>query len=418
MFDAIVLADSAHARVKLLGLTIAERGRRVATRIGARRVLLLEAGTHELATWAAELGEAALLVIRVTDQMVHLPLVRPLVAGTGATRLAVGPDGAYAGALWADAAHAPAVVAAITANPTEGDADVARGWTAAERIPHGDIARHAVTTPGERKAATKLLLRILVKATEDSPVSRYIYRPLSRPLTQLLLHTPITANQISYFVGVLGLLGCWLTSRPGQTPLIWGAALVFVAGIIDGCDGEVSRLRLTSSSYGAWLDTVVDELTTFSYFIAIGYHTYQHHPQTWVAASLPIGAASYLISVYSIYFFCIVVLKAGGSQYYQGDLEIIDGPDGPTLRPRPRPASKLPPFVQQLGVLALYVIRRDFINLAALGLTFLDLFDVIYGGMWIGGIVAAVIIIPEHLRLRRQLGELARRGARARYVAA
>jgi hypothetical protein len=64
------------------------------------------------------------------------------------------------------------------------------------------------------------------------------------------------------------------------------------------------------------------------------------------------------------------------------------------------------------------MIRRDFINVAALGLTFLDLFQVIYGGMWIGGVVATLIILPEHLRLRRQLRELARRGGGTRYVAA
>jgi hypothetical protein len=275
-----------------------------------------------------------------------------------------------------------------------------------------------VTTPAEKRAAQKLLLRILIKPTEDSPVSKYIYRPLSKPLTVLLLHTPITANQISYFVGLIGLFGCWLTAQPSQSYLIWGAALVFISGIIDGCDGEVSRLRLTSSAFGAWLDTVIDELTTFTYFVAIGYHTYLHHPEWWVGASIVFGAACYLTNVYGIYYFCIVVLKAGGSQYYQGDLEIFESPEGAALRPKQKPPSKAPPWMQALGQIALYMIRRDFINVAALGLTFLNLFEVIYGGMWIGGVIATLIILPEHLRLRRQLRELARRGGGTRYVAA
>lgn len=420
MFDAIVLADSAAARQKLLGLTIAERGRRVAGRMGARRVLVLGAdgGIDALPSWAAELGTAELLVIRVTDQLVHLPLVRPLVAAAGARRIAVGPDGGYAGALWAGPEQIAEVITAILANPTSGDVDVAASWSDAVKVEHGDIARHPVTTPAERKAATKMLLRILIKPAEDSPVSRYIYRPLSRPLTQLLLHTPITANQISYFVGVLGLFGCYLTTRASQASLIWGAALVFVSGVIDGCDGEVSRLRLTSSTFGAWLDTVIDELTTFTYLISIGYHTYVHHPEGWVGASIVVGGVCYVISIYSIYYFCIVVLKAGGSQYYQGDLEIIDAPEGPTLRPRHKAPSTLPPAVQKLGLIALYMIRRDFINLAALALTFFDLYVVIYGGIWVGAVVAALIVIPEHLKLRGQLRELARRGVAPRYVAA
>ena len=37
------------------------------------------------------------------------------------------------------------------------------------------------------QAAAKMLLQLLVKATEDSPVSKYVYRPLSRPLTEMPL---------------------------------------------------------------------------------------------------------------------------------------------------------------------------------------------------------------------------------------
>ena len=419
VFDAIVVADSPHRQTKLLGLTLVERGRRVAGKVGARRVLVIEsaADATALPAWDAERGDAGLLVIRAGDQITHPPLVTPLLAGSGARRIAVGRDGAYGGALYA-ARDASDVIAALVADPAGGDREIARAWTDAQSIEHGEIACHPATTPIERRAAKKLLLRILVKQTEDSPISKYIYRPLSRPLTQLLLHTPITANQVSYFVGVLGLFGCWLTAQYSQAALIWGAALVFAAGIIDGCDGELSRLRLTSSSFGAWLDTVVDELTTFTYFVAIGYHTYLHYPESWVGASIGIGAGCYLISVYGIYYFCIVVLKAGGSQYYQGDLEIVEGPDGAMLRPKRKPPSKLPAWVQAIGTIGLYMIRRDFINLAAFGLTFLNLFEIIYGTMWVGGIVAALIVIPEHLRLRRQLRELARRGGGTRYVAA
>jgi phosphatidylglycerophosphate synthase len=416
--DAVILADSPHAKTVVLGLTLVERGVRVAGRIGARRVFVLD-GSHEpgaLARWDAERGDAALVVIRAGDQIVHPPLLQPLLAGTGARRIAVGPDAAYAGALWADGDAARQVIAALTASPSNGDREVLGAWTDAERFEHGKIARHPVTTPAERKAATKLLLQILVKVDEDSPVSKYIYRPLSRPLTQLLLHTPITPNQVSYIVGLIGLVGCFLTAQPGQSNLIWGAALVFISGIIDGCDGEIARLKLTSSSFGAWLDTIIDELTQFTYFIAIGLHTYHLHPEPWIGGSIGLGAVCYVASIYGIYYFCLVVIKKGGSQYYVGDLVVVDDADGPALSPRPRTGPPRPVWMQQVGTILLYMIRRDFINLAAFALTFANLYGVIYAGIFVGNIVAAVVIVPEHLKLRRQLGELRRRGGAPRFV--
>ncbi len=309
------------------------------------------------------------------------------------------------------------MVAAIAMSPDNADRTLAAGWKSATRVPHGEIARHSATTPAEKRGAARMLLQLLVKASEDSPVSKYIYRPLSRPLTRALLHTPITANQVSLLVALIGLAGCWLTTYPSQSALIWGAALVFVSGIIDGCDGEISRMKLTSSPLGAWLDTIIDELTQVSYFFAIGYHTYLHHPSSWLAASIAIGGVCFLATIYGIYYFSIVVIKQGGSQYYAGDLEIVDAGGSPALKPRVK-TSTAPAWAKSLGQVFLYMIRRDFINLAALVIALFNGYAVIYGGIWLGTVVAALIVVPEHLRLRRQLREIRRRGGVPRYVSA
>jgi phosphatidylglycerophosphate synthase len=422
MFDAVVLADSPHAGVRVLGLTLAERGRRVAGRAGARRVLVVDGAgaAGELAAWHTEGGAPALLILRAGDQVVHPPLVDPLLAGgqpggpAGGRRIAVGPDGAYAGAMWLSAGAAGEAIAALSRD-LGADAELAARWTDAERIAHGAIARHPATTRDERRRAARMLLRILVKA-EDSPVSKYLYRPISRPITRLLVGTPVTPNQVSYVVALIGLLGCWFTARPGPQNLILGAVLVLVAGFIDGCDGEISRLRLTSSKFGAWLDTVVDELTTTAYFVAIGYHTYLHHPDLpWLAPSIAAGLACYLLSVYGIYYFLIVVSKTGNSQHYVGDLEIVESEAGPGLRPRHR-ASTAPPWLRKLGGVLILMVRRDFINIVSLAATLVDAYFAIYLFMLAGGAITAIVVVPEHLKLRRQLREITRRGATPRLV--
>jgi len=396
-FDAVVLATGPYAHNRVLGLTLAERGERVAAKVGARRVLVLDE-TADLAAWDAARGDAALLVIDAREHLVHVPLVEPLVRGSGPKRVAVDAGGYAAGAVWLDG---PAPLDAIARGelPTDG----------ATPIPHGAIARHLARTPSERRAAARMLEQILIKA-EDSPIVRFFYRPLSRPITRLLLHTPITPNQVSIVVLALGVLGCWLTAQPGRAALIWGAALILAGGVIDGCDGELSRLRLTSTKLGAWLDTIIDELTTTLYFIALGNHVLAYHREGWVVPSIVVGAVSYVTTIYVIYYFLIVVSKTGNSQHYVGDLELA----GDGLRKRHRPASKLPPWVQRIGGAMMMLVRRDFINLAALALTFFDAYLVLYAVMLAGGVVAAAVVVPEHLKLRGMLRELARRGAAPR----
>ncbi len=418
-FDAVILADSPHAKTAVLGLSLVERARRVAGRVGVRRVFV-HAGAPsalEWTTWARQVGSAALLVIRGGDQVVHKPLVEPLLAGTQPRRLAVEPDGAFAGALYASGDAVAEVIDSITQSPANADRVLAGRWGSnAEACVHGDIARHPATTGDELRGARDMLLRLNIKK-EDNPVTRTIYRPLSRPLTRILVHTPITPNQISYIVGLLGILGCWLTAQPSQHALIWGAATVFFAGVLDGCDGEIARLKLISSTFGAWLDTVVDEITTTAYYIGIAYHVYAHYSATWVAWSIPFGTLCYVAAIYAIYYFCIVVAKVGGSQFYVGTLELVQGPDGWGLREKPRSPTIKSPLLRMLGRWGMYMKTRDFINLAALGLTFVNGYWVIYVGMLLGGVVTAAIVIPDHVRLRYQLREIERRGGIPHLVA-
>lgn len=413
--DALVIGTAPHAAETVQGLTLVERGRRVCAKIGARRICVVEhaADLAGLAAWDAERCGAGLVVVNAGDQVVHKPLLEPLLAGHGARRIAVGPDDAPAGALYADGDEATAIVQQLAAGASV--EDVSATWRDAERVRHGEIAVHAARTDAERGAAGRMLQRLNIKK-EDNPVTKHVYRPLSKPLTQLLVRTPLTPNQISFAVGVLGVVGCWLTAQPGQAMLIWGAALIFFAGVLDGCDGEIARLKLVYSPLGAWIDTVVDEITTTGYFIGIALHAYRHNPEAWIGHSIWIGTLAYVVTIYAIYYYCIVVAKVGGSQFYEGELEIAEGPGGIGLRVKKRSAKIQSKLLREVGAWLMYVKTRDFINLAALGLALLDAYWVIYLGMLVGGVITAVIVIRDHIKLRFQLGEVARRGGSPQLV--
>ncbi len=413
-FDAIVLAGGPHAGAKVLGLTLVERARRVVGKLGARRTLIVDDSTTaaEIVAWAAGRAGAAVLVVRGRDQVVSRGLGAPLVAGaaTGARRVAVDGAGAYLGALWAGPAEAGALIEAVAAGAgPDGfdDRGHAAAWLAedAVAVTAEAIASHPARDRAERRGATRMLLGLITKG-EDGPVTRYVYRPVSRPVTRLLVHTPISPNQVSIAVGIIGLIGCWFVAQPSQASLILGMGLILAAGFIDGCDGELARLRLQFSPIGAWLDTIIDELTTTVSFVALGIHCVRGSDLAWLPASIWVGLVAYLATIYVIYFFLIVVSKTGNSQHYAGKLDVVDDASGRGLRVVPSKPLPLPPWLVRATAFIPHIIRRDFINLGSFVLALVNLYLINYTIMLVGGVVTILVIGPEHLRLRGQLRRL------------
>src|SRR5262249_24879401 len=104
----------------------------------------------------------------------------------------------------------------------------------------------------------------------DGPVSRYVNRPISLSVTRLLINTPITPNQmtiVATLIGVAGIAAVWSSTWTG---VALGAILVNLQSILDGCDGEIARLKFQTSPFGAWLDTVLDDLVNTAYGLALG----------------------------------------------------------------------------------------------------------------------------------------------------
>ncbi len=393
-FDAVVIAREPTASETVLGLTLRERARRVAERVGAERVYVVDGdeAAAKLTAWRAQ-GEprASVLVIWADDQLVHMPLVEPLLESAATRGVAVTPEGAFAGAALAGPGAAPALLAA----PLE----TAKEWLSrgdADKVEHGTMARHAAATRLERTAAARWLEQIVHKE-QDGPITRWLYRPVSLPLSRLLVRTPITPNQVSLVVAILGAIGIYFTAHYAYEAVILGSSIILVAAYLDGCDGEIARLKLRSSRLGAWVDTVTDELTTVCYLAALGYHNYLHRPEPWVAGTIVFGVFSYLISIVAIYYYLIVVHGSANSQDYVDKLEIVDG--------------RLRPIEQETltGVWAVlaHIPRRDFINWGALGLAALHWTYVSYTIMIVGGALSIVkVVLIDHLRLRRQIREI------------
>jgi len=122
----------------------------------------------------------------------------------------------------------------------------------------------------DRKNAELLICNKLKKDT-DGPVSTILNRPISLRITKLLLKTGITPNQISVLSTVIGLVGASFFFSGEYFYLILGGILIHIHSIVDGCDGEVARLKLRQTKYGGWLDSVLDRYVDAAIILGLAY---------------------------------------------------------------------------------------------------------------------------------------------------
>lgn len=366
-FDAIVLAADS-SRVKVCGLTLVERARRVAVKGGARRVLIVEAGTPAPTDWAAP--DHALLVIDATDHVVHTPLVT--TARADGTAIVTDAAGDFAGAIYALPAERAALAAIHT---SAGLAALAATWRAAgvPTIAHGELSRHPARTAAERSAGVYFLFGLIRKA-QDTWLVRTVNRKVSYPFTRLLLPlTWLSPNMISIAVFLFGVVGCVVLTTPTWAAAVTGTSMLLFAGYLDGCDGEIARIRLESSKLGAWIDTLADEATTVISVACVGIHVYRVHPAAWlwwIVVIAPVLSAAAVLSIY--YYLLTSGSGSGNSQDY------------PTTSP-------------VLNFLRL-LIRREAINLGAFLLCLLGLIDVLYVCLALGALISSSVLVTQQIQ--------------------
>ncbi len=157
----------------------------------------------------------------------------------------------------------------------------------AQSVPYGfepiDVSGTAV-----RRSAERSLFHSLRKP-EDGWTSRYLNRRLSLPISRLLAHTPLRPNQVSVVILGIGILGAVLAAR-GE--LVLGAVCFQAQSVLDGCDGELSRVTHQGSLAGEWLDTVGDDVTNYGFFGGAGYGLYAATGSPWYLAAGLVTVAS------------------------------------------------------------------------------------------------------------------------------
>ena len=123
-----------------------------------------------------------------------------------------------------------------------------------------------VRTEKDRRVAERKLDGWLVKLT-DGMYAR-LNRRISIPISRQLIRLPISANMVSLIMLGVRIASAAFFGLGGYWNTLLGAFLCLFASILDGCDGEVARLKLLESDFGCWLETVCDYV--FYFFLLIG----------------------------------------------------------------------------------------------------------------------------------------------------
>ena len=178
-----------------------------------------------------------------------------------------------------------------------------------------------------------LLEHLADRAPGDSYLAALLDRPMSRPLTRLLLrsradpvarHAPRRRRSASSGATGLATVSYW-----GR---LLGVLLLIASLVLDCVDGDMARARLAQSPTGARLDLIGDYLVNLAVFggLCVGLLREGLPPGgAWAALVLITGVGAAMAAVHVL--FIRPVLRRGEDLHWTGDDESLRGKPGATV---------------------------------------------------------------------------------------
>jgi phosphatidylglycerophosphate synthase len=153
-----------------------------------------------------------------------------------------------------------------------------------------------VVDEASRRAAENAVFAALYRP-DLGFVARRLNKPISVRVTRyVLVRSRITPNQITLFAAALGIAGCVLVASGQFAAVCFGFVLEQIQSILDGCDGELARVRFQQSKLGAWLDTFADDVLNVLITVATGVGLYRAGAGCWALVAGVVGASMLVLS--------------------------------------------------------------------------------------------------------------------------
>lgn len=122
----------------------------------------------------------------------------------------------------------------------------------------------SIASPDDLKKAEAFAFR-----DKKLVLSRYLNMPIARLLALRLRHSAVTPNQVSAAAGLTGLAAAMAAGVGGYWYDLTSGILLQVAFTLDLTDGYLARLTDRSTRFGHWLDTIIDEVTSFAIIVGV-----------------------------------------------------------------------------------------------------------------------------------------------------
>jgi phosphatidylglycerophosphate synthase len=237
----------------------------------------------------AALRVAGLTVLeRAVRQQAALPGARVTILSDGAVPLPALPPGVTV----EDAAAAPAADA-LPANRVD---PAGRPGTGAPPV--------LVVDEATRDRAETAIFAELLRG-DLGLVARWLNKPISFRLTRYVFcRLPFSPNQVTIGAGLVGLCGAALIATGRYGAVVAGFALAHLQSVLDGCDGELARVRFQRSAIGEWLDTITDDALNLA--LIAGVSLAARNP---ARASLPHAPALGALAALLLLFFNVVTYR-------------------------------------------------------------------------------------------------------------
>ena len=225
-------------------------------------------------------------------------------------------------------------------------------------------------------------------------VDRLLNQKISSRLTRLLwVHLPLAPAFVTLLAGFVGLYGALLVAGGGWQSVLTGFAILEGFVILDGSAGELARVRLHQTAFGAWLDTVVGDFVNIVLVLAVGLALW-HRGGTVLDMKMALAAAGMTLFYVAVSYRELIrqgegdVLKLRWWFAYGQSLKSLGGAGSSSIK-----------AVILFG-------RRDFVILLALALAYFDQLPVVLLYMLIVAISRAAgalgqLLTPEW-RIRPQ----------------
>ncbi|MBN2715062.1 MAG: CDP-alcohol phosphatidyltransferase family protein [Deltaproteobacteria bacterium] len=248
-----------------------------------------------------------------------------------------------------------------------------------------------VTDAASAKQAQRALFLSLIKPI-DGVISKKINRKVSLSITRLLIHTPVSPNGLTVAIMMLGVLsGVAAYFAEHWWSLIIAGALFQTQSMLDGCDGEIARLKYQFSTRGQWLDSIGDDITNYVFCLGLSLGQARVLGWDWL---FHVG-----IGVFAVQWYASILMYQRIYKMKTGDLLAI-----PNMVSSGEPKGKMGAIVRVIHTMT----KRDFFVFVTSILAAIQLPLVSFFLIAAGSFIMAPSLTLNEIRIRKAIraGEL------------